>query len=202
MPITRSQAARPVYIPKEDGVADCALMYPTFCTANIPPKVWVHKTPDLLLLSLFNTTLQILDEYIDQCYQGCFALAEMDAGAAICILETTNLDSITHGSRQPMRAFKSPFLGKSDDEIRTWMKEHEHPSFGQLAFTILDEDTVKNKTCRVGSFNDDRMLLADFYGDLHIRVPIEMCTISWDEEPLVGSEKIFDQKYIQNGYKR
>jgi hypothetical protein len=127
-------------------------------------------------------------------------LIDGDVGASSCILETTDLDSITHGSRKPMRAFKSPFLGKSDDEIRTWIKEHKHPNFAQLTFTILDEDTIKNKTCRVGYIlGDNRMLLADFYGNMYIRVPIEMVTLSWDEEEYVGTGKVFDQRYIENG---
>ena len=125
-----------------------------------------------------------------------------DVGASPCILETTDLNSIANGSRSPMHAFESPFLGKTDDEIRAWMEEHKHPNFAQTTFTILDEDTIKNKTCRVGyTLDDDRILLSDFYADLCIRVPVEMCTISWDELELIGTGKVFNQKYIKNGLK-
>jgi hypothetical protein len=185
-------------MPEDDTVADCVQMYGTFCTANIPLQVRYNR-PVLLRLPLSNTALKILDEYIDKFYKGSFDLADQDCGTAPCILETDNLDSITHGSRQPMRAFKSPFLGKSDNEIRAWMREHKHPSFSQLTFTILDNDTVKNKTCGVGyTIGDDRMLLADFYGNPVMRIPIEMSTLSWDEEGLVGTEEIFDGKDIKN----
>lgn len=99
-----------------------------------------------------------------------------------------------------MKAFESPFLGQSDDDIRAWLKDHEHPNFGQSTFTILDKDTVKNKTCRVGyTLGDNRILRADFYGNMYIRIPIEVGTLSWDEEGLVGTEDIFDRKYIENG---
>jgi hypothetical protein len=125
-----------------------------------------------------------------------------DVGASPCILETANLDSVQHGSRKPARAFESPFLGKTDDEIRVWVKEHTHPNFASLTFTILDEDTIKNKTCRVGyTRNDDRMLLTDFYATMCVRVPIEMATISWHEEGLVGTGRVFNRQYIQNGSK-
>jgi hypothetical protein len=130
------------------------------------------------------------------------AVNDSDPGVSPCILTTTDLDSITHGSRKPMRAFESPFLGKSDDEIRAWMKEHEHPNFARLTFTILDEHTIKNKTCRVGyTRGDDRMLITDFYANLYIRVPIEMVTLSWDEEEYVGTGKVFNRKYIENDLK-
>ena len=123
-------------------------------------------------------------------------------GASPCILTTTDLNSISNGSRNPMHAFESPFLRKTDDEIRAWMKEHIHPNFAQTTFTILDEDTIKNKTCRVGyTLDDDRILLTDFYADLYVRVPVEMFTISWDELELLGTGKVFNQKYIKNGLK-
>lgn len=125
-----------------------------------------------------------------------------DVGASPCILETTDLDSIAHGSRKPTQAFESPFHGKSEDEIRAWVKEHEHPNFAQTTFTILDEDTIKNKTCRVGyTLGDDRMLLTDFYANMYVRVPVEMATVSWDEEEFVGTGKVFSRKYIENGLK-
>ncbi|KAH8762402.1 hypothetical protein BGZ57DRAFT_931411 [Hyaloscypha finlandica] len=145
-----------------DSVADCATMYAVFCTENIPPP--------------------ILDDFIDQAYEGCFAMVEDgDVGASPCILETANLDSVQHGSRKPARAFESPFLGKTDDEIRV---------------------TIKNKTCRVGyTGDDDRILVTDFYATMCIRVPIEMVTISWHEEGLVGTGRVFNRQYIQNGSK-
>lgn len=125
-----------------------------------------------------------------------------DVGASPCILETTDLDSVQHGSRKPAQAFESPFLGKTDDEIRAWVKEHTHPSFATLTFTILDEGTIKNKTCRVGyTLGDDRMLVTDFYATMYVRVPIEMVTVSWDEEELVGTGRVFNRQYIQNGLK-
>lgn len=41
-----------------------------------------------------------------------------ESGCSPCILQTTDLDSITHGSRKPMPEFESPFLNMTDNEIR------------------------------------------------------------------------------------
>ena len=99
-----------------------------------------------------------------------------------------------------MRLFESPFLGKLDDEIRAWREEHKHPDFGELTFTILDEGTIKNKTCRVGyTGGDDRMLLTDFYTNMHVRVPLEQVTISWEEEYFVGTGQVYGRKCIESG---
>lgn len=123
------------------------------------------------------------------------------SGASPCILQTTDLDSIAHGSRKPMPDFESPFLNMTDNEIRDWMLQHRHPNFAQLTFTILDQNTVEHQISRIGYVweddPDDRMLLADFFAGLYIRVPISMGTISWDEEDLVGTEKIIDRKVLE-----
>lgn len=125
-----------------------------------------------------------------------------NVGASPCILKTTDFNSIANGSRTPMHTFESPFLRMTDNEIRAWMKEHKHPNFAQATFTILDKDSIKNKTCRVGyTLDDDRILLTDFYADLCLRVPVEMGTISWDELEFVGTGKVFNQKYIENNFK-
>lgn len=66
------------------------------------------------------------------------------------ILDTEDLDSVTYGSRKPMQPFESPFLGMTDDEVRTWMSEHRNPNFVESTFAVLDGDTARNKTCRIG----------------------------------------------------
>jgi hypothetical protein len=48
-----------------------------------------------------------------------------------------------------MQPFESPFLGMTDNEVRTWFNEHQHHNFTCEAFSVLDKDTKKNKTCRI-----------------------------------------------------
>jgi hypothetical protein len=137
---------------------------------------------------------QILDEFIDQAYEGWFYMVgdPEDSGASPCILQTTDLDSIAHGSRKPMQDFESPFLDWTDHQIRDWMLKNRRPNFAQFTFTILDQHATDRKVCRIGYVNeddpDDRMLWADFFAELQVRVPIEMCTMSWQEEEFVGTE--------------
>lgn len=124
------------------------------------------------------------------------------SGASPCILQTTDLDSIAHGSRKPMPDFESPFLGMTDDEVRDWMLKHQHPpDFAQSTFTILDQNTVERRISRIGYAGeidpDDRMLWADFFADLYVRVPIEMGTTGWDTEELVGTGEVFNRKVIE-----
>ncbi|DAA74243.1 TPA_exp: hypothetical protein A8136_3741 [Trichophyton benhamiae CBS 112371] len=152
----------------EDRVPECITMYPVFCTAKIPSD--------------------ILDEFIDESYAGIRdVIGEGDLpayGMAPCILQTTDLDSITHGSRKPMPVdFESPFLNWTDEQVREWATKAlrpGHPSFAQRTFTILDQNTVDNKICRVGYisvFQEDEdygMLSEVFYGDIMARVPLEL----------------------------
>jgi hypothetical protein len=58
-------------------------------------------------------------------------------GDSLCIIETTDLDSIEHGSREPMQPFESPFLGMTDDQVRAWLKAHRRPDFGSSRLLSL-----------------------------------------------------------------
>ncbi|EFQ97989.1 hypothetical protein MGYG_01025 [Nannizzia gypsea CBS 118893] len=171
----------------EDRVSECVTMYPVFCTAKIPSD--------------------ILDEFIDESYAGIRdTIGEGDLpgyGMSPCILQTTDLDSITHGSRKPMPVdFESPFLNWTDEQVREWATKASrpgHPSFAHRTFTILDQNTIDNKVCRVGyiSVNEEdddyRMLSEVFYADIMARVPLEEAEICWDETLLgVGADGVLD----------
>ena len=100
-----------------------------------------------------------------------------------------------------MPNFDSPFLNKTDDEIRDWMQKHRHSNFAELTFTILDQNTVDRRVCRMGYINehnpDTRMLRTDFFVDLYIRVPLEECTIDWNDELESVEGQVFDRKMIE-----
>ncbi|KAM5434562.1 hypothetical protein MferCBS31731_006664 [Microsporum ferrugineum] len=171
----------------EDRVCYGAIMYPVFCTAKIPS--------------------QVLDEFIDESYAGIVDITgEDNGGGSPCILQTTDLETITHGSRKPMPDFESPFLNWTDEQIRDWATKESKIERGYIAsstFTILDENTIDAKVCRVGyiSINgiekaDYRMLSEVFYADLMVRVPLEMAEISWDET-LSGIDGVYDRKAIE-----
>jgi hypothetical protein len=181
-------------------------MYPVFCTANIPSKVLGLSFFPFLTCFRSNTCfLQILDEFIDEAYKGWIDLVDdpkMWAGAP-CILQTTDLDSITHGSRKPTPDFESPFLNNTEDEIRDWMQKNRHPNFAEFTFTILDQNTVDHKICRMGyvghtpSDTDTRMLSSEFYVDLYIRVPLEMCTVDWDDIQSTAAGGVYSRKVME-----
>jgi hypothetical protein len=72
------------------------------------------------------------------------------------------------------------------------MNEHRHPYFAEYNFIVLDKDTAKNKTCRVGYtyVNEpmgDKMLITDFYTCMHNMPAIEVGTLLWDEVELLGT---------------
>jgi hypothetical protein len=146
---------------------------------------------------------QILDEFTDQAYEGWFDMVgdPNAAGSSPCILQTTDLDSVSHGSRKPIPDFDSPFLNWTESEIRDWMLKNRHPNFVESTFTILDQNTIDRKVCRIGYIDevepDNRMLWADFFAELQVRVPIEMGTLSWQEEEFVGTEKVLDRKVLK-----
>lgn len=69
-------------------------------------------------------------------------VGEDGSGSAPCI-QTTDLDSITHGSRKPMHEFDSPFLGWTEDQVRDWVIKHRHPNFAYLHLqSLINEQLI------------------------------------------------------------
>ncbi|EFQ99270.1 hypothetical protein MGYG_02283 [Nannizzia gypsea CBS 118893] len=192
MPVTtrkmserRRQEEEQKYGQIDDRVATCCMMYPVFCTARIPSD--------------------ILDEFIDQSYAGILDLLAphiVDPGASPCILQTTDLDLIAHGSRKPMPNFESPFLNWTDEQVRDWATKEgkrQRQSFAMETFTILDQNSIDNKICRIGYIDngeeddDRRMLHGIFYADLQTRIPLNEVEVSWSETiPLMEETGVFD----------
>jgi hypothetical protein len=101
-----------------------------------------------------------------------------------------------------MQPFESPFIGMTDDQVRSWMDQHPHPSFAADTFTILDGDTIKNKTCRIGynGYDDrdrDKMLITDFWASLMVRITIEMAEISWWELDTLKTGEVYGRKFLE-----
>ena len=124
-------------------------------------------------------------------------------GDSLCIIETTDLDSIEHGSREPMQPFESPFLGMTDDQVRAWLKAHRRPDFAFFAFAVLDEDTIKNKTCRICCTHDEaldayRVLITDFYAIIRVQIPVEEGVMSWCDLELIGTGQVYGRKNMED----
>lgn len=103
-----------------------------------------------------------------------------------------------------MKALDSPFLGRTDQEIRTFMQENRNRHFASTTFTIFDEDTIKYKTCRIGDASekcDERILIADFYTNMVVRVPIEMGVRFLREEKLLGTGKVYNREFMEEEYR-
>ncbi|KFY92056.1 hypothetical protein V500_04340 [Pseudogymnoascus sp. VKM F-4518 (FW-2643)] len=175
-----------------DRVEEYARMFPVFITAPVP--------------------LEILDELIEESQKGLNDLVggpptgnkEGPPMDSLCFLDTMDLNSVEHGSRKPMQPFESPFIGWTDDECRSWMNEHRHPYFAEYTFVVLDKDTVKNKTCRVGYtyVNEpmgDKMKITDFYTCLHSMPALEVGTACWDWDELVGTDEVYNREKVEEG---
>ena len=106
-----------------------------------------------------------------------------------------------------MQPFESPFIGWTDDECRSWISEHRHPYFSTLNFVVLDKDTVKNKTCRVGyTYVDepkgDQMMTHDFYTSMHFMPALEVGNmIWWWNEEYLGTGEVYNREKFEEGLK-
>ncbi|KAF3492365.1 uncharacterized protein GIQ15_01882 [Arthroderma uncinatum] len=146
----------------------------------------------------------ILDNFIDEAYEGILRGDDgINTPVCPCILQTTDLRSISHGSRKPMPEFVSPFLNKTDEEIRDWMLKHPYPGFAEGTFTVLDQQTIDSGLSRIGYCGekspDPRMLISDPYADLIVRASVEMCESDWEEE-VAEADGVRTRKEIEQGF--
>ena len=84
----------------------------------------------------------------------------------------------------------------------SWMNEHRHPYFAEYTFVVLDKDTVKNKTCRVGYtyVNEpmgDKMLITDFYTCMHSMPALEIGNLTWEANDLVGTGEVDNREKFE-----
>ena len=116
-----------------------------------------------------------------------------------------DLDTVAHGSRKPMEAFESPFLGMSKEEVRRFFVEKvvPHPAFTSLTFAIMDEDTVERKSCVVAVDSEPlKYIRTDFFASLYNMIPLEMVTISIEETEFVGTDKVLDRAEVEKMIKK
>lgn len=69
---------------------------------------------------------------------------------------------------------------------------------------VLDNDTVKNKTCRVGYtyINEpmgDKMKITDFYTCLHSMPALEVGNACWDWDEFVGTDEVYNREKFEEG---
>lgn len=147
---------------------------------------------------------QTLNELIEESKNGLYGLIGEDEGIpghCLCILDTMDLNSVVHGSRTPMPPFESPFIGWTDEDCRSWINEHRHPYFAEYTFVVLDNDTAKNKTCRVGYTyvnepKGDQMLIIDFYTCMPA---LEVGTVTWESIDLIGTDEVDNREKFEEG---
>ena len=100
-----------------------------------------------------------MDDFIHKARSGANELFGGLEGAAQCILTSDSTANVRGGSRYPMQAFQSPFIGKSVEDIYKIFsdkirgeKSKALADFAFFACTILDEQTAKDKsTCLIVS---------------------------------------------------
>jgi hypothetical protein len=142
---------------------DSCQLFPVFCTANISSEA---EAKTLVKIYANLMLWQILSSFLKKVREGA---KEFDQnGYAPCILHSTDISAITHGSRYPYPAFSSPFIGKTVNEILNLFLSIRRPlnwEWSHSIFFILDEQTARDgKTCVLAcdnSHEDNRPEYAD-----------------------------------------
>ncbi|KAH9478231.1 hypothetical protein JR316_0008684 [Psilocybe cubensis] len=112
---------------------------PIFCTVDIPTSE----------LDIF---LNITEEYKFGTPQ-VFQSGGFDISNWMVIMTSEDVSEIPHSLTQPIQPFRSPFLGKSIEEIAAWYDANiiqpKVPGFYSGAFIVMDEDALQQQICAV-----------------------------------------------------
>jgi len=68
----------------------------------------------------------------------------------IAFMTSKDVSAITSGATRPAKAFTSPFLGETIEQVRDWFVANITPiddGFTGFSFLVLDSQTVEDNTC-------------------------------------------------------
>ncbi|MCJ1475695.1 hypothetical protein MMC13_004358 [Lambiella insularis] len=80
----------------------------------------------------------IIDRFLQK------ALDQPEVQSELCVMTSTDVDSITHSSRPPFSAFQSPFLGWTLDALNDFIEANFHSKepLSEKFYIVLDKMTA------------------------------------------------------------
>jgi hypothetical protein len=124
---------------------------PVICISEIPEAVRLHIQFMHMVLPLTRhphicqTLDYFLQKYLD-------SEDEDMISDEIAFITSKDMSAITSGATRPAKAFTSPFLGETIQQVGDWFMANISPiddGFTGLSFLVMDSQTVEDNTCLV-----------------------------------------------------
>ena len=127
-----------------------------FCVSDIPEAVrfqFVHMVPPLTRRQNIQTLdyfLQRIEEFVEDKKKFIHGIDDQTVSDEIAFITSKDVSAITSGATRPIRAFTSPFLGETIEQVRDWFVANIRPiddGYTAFSFLVLDSQTVEDNTC-------------------------------------------------------
>ena len=139
---------------------------PVFCISEIPEAVrfqFVHIVLPLTRHQNIQTLdyfLQCMEKYVEDQKECISGIDDNTISEEIAFITSKDVSAITSGATRPAKAFTSPFLGETIEQVRDWFVAFIEPisdGYTAFSFLVLDSQTVEDNTC---------LLVCTLFGEL------------------------------------
>jgi hypothetical protein len=95
-----------------------------------------------------------------------FGIEDCTVSEEIAFITSKDVSAITSGATRPAKAFTSPFLDETIEQVRDWFVDNIAPieAYTESSFLVMDSQTIEDNTCLLVCTLDDelRTLRCDF----------------------------------------
>ena len=127
---------------------------PVICISEIPEVVRFHIqfVHIVLPLTRHRHICQTLDYFLQGMEKYLEGVDHLTISDEIAFITSKDMSAITSGATRPTKAFTSPFLGETIQQVGDWFMANISPiedGFTGISFLVMDSQTVEDNTCLV-----------------------------------------------------
>jgi len=91
-----------------------------------------------------------MEKYVEDAQSWIFGIDDLTISDEIAFITSKDVSAITSGATRPAKAFTSPFLGETVQQVSDWFVANIRPiddGFTGFSFLVMDSQTVEDNTC-------------------------------------------------------
>ena len=91
-----------------------------------------------------------MEKYVEVAKSWIFGIDDHTISDEIAFITSKDVSAITSGATRPTKAFTSPFLGETVQQVSDWFVANIRPiddGFTGFSFLVMDAQTVEDNTC-------------------------------------------------------
>lgn len=103
--------------------------------------------------------LEAIENFVEYKKKQFFGLDDCTLSEEVAFITSRDLSTITSGATRPTKAFQSPFVGESIQQVGDWFVKNIVPSDGytHCSFLVMDSQTAEDNTCIVVYATEDEV---------------------------------------------